>query len=399
MRPAGLDCTNAPSTANCLLRLLCLSLPIAAASLRAADNSSPPAVPPIVARQQIVATNGLTVRVGETVQILPATATKCAYVGAEKLPNGDLVVCVPWPRTGQPAQSVRSSDGGRTWRPAVSRLSDDRGVTWHDGPTPICDNYLALADGSVIGFDFPRQPNALWTFNADGTTGVLRRTSLPAGEEASLFGYQHTMVQLADGRLLATSQIKRPKDLKSRVPIHVSDDHGLTWRFLSHAALDLAPHDRQEGFTEPRLLRLANGTLLCFLRTANPDTAKRSGYTYEGLEVVKSTDDGRTWSAPATVVPRGVYPDAVAMRNGVIAVSYGRPGNNVIFSIDGGGTWISNLRVADTIRAPDCGFYNSLIEVEPGTLLLVYSTGERTNKPSAIVLGTFLQVEGREIRK
>lgn len=340
----------------------------------------------------VVATNGLTVRVGETVQILPATATKCAYVGAEKLPNGDLIVTIPWPRTGQPIQSVRSSDGGRTWRSAVSRLSDDGGASWRDGPTPVCDNYLALSNGTVLGFDFPRQPNSLWTFNADATTGVLRRTSLPAGEDASLFGYQHTMVQLADGRILATSQIKRPGDVKSRVPIHVSDDRGLTWRFLANAALDLAPRDRQEGFTEPRLLRLTNGTLLCFLRTANPDTAKRNGYAYEGLEVVRSGDDGRTWSAPATVVPRGVYPDAAAMRNGVIALSYGRPGNNAIFSIDGGDTWIGDLRVADTIRAPDCGFYNSLVEVAPDTLLLVYSTGERVNEPTAIVLGTFLHV-------
>lgn len=368
---------------------LCSVALIAASALAVEPPVSPPLV---IARPQVVATNGLTVRVGETKQILSASATKCAYVGAEKLPNGDLIVTIPWPRTGQPIQSVRSSDGGHTWRPAVSRLSEDAGATWHDGPTPICDNYLALADGAVIGFDFPRQPNALWTFNADGTTGVLRRTSLPAGEDASLFGYQHTMVQLADGRLLATSQIKRPGDVKSSVPIHLSDDRGLTWRFLSHAGLDLAPHDRHEGFTEPRLLRLTNGTLLCLLRTANPDTAKRNGYTYEGLEVVRSTNDGRTWSAPTTVAPRGVYPDAVAMRSGVIAVSYGRPGNNVIFSIDGGESWICNLRVADTIRAPDCGFYNSLIEVAPGTLLLVYSTGERTNEPSAIVLGTFLHV-------
>lgn len=371
--------------------LVCALLTLAPLAGRCAADA--PTNGPAHARPQTIREGDLTVRVGETVQILPASATKCAYVGAKKLPNGDLIACLPWPRTGRPIQSARSSDGGRTWRPAVSRLSDDGGASWYDGPTPICDNYLALTNGSVIGFDFPRQPNALWTFNADGTTGVLRRTRLAAGEDASLFAYQHTMVQLADGRILTTSQVKRPGDVKSRVPIHVSADDGLTWRFLAHAALDRSPHDRQEGFTEPRLLRRSDGTLLCFLRTANPDTAKRNGYTYEGLEVVRSRDHGQTWSAPATVVPRGVYPDAVAMRNGVIAVSYGRPGNNVVFSLDGGDTWIGDLRVADTIRAPDCGFYNSLLEVEPGTLLLAYSTGECLNEPTAIVLGSFLHVE------
>lgn len=349
---------------------------------------------PVAAKSRVVEAGGLRIEVGETVEILPASPTKCAYVGAKKLPNGDLIVCIPWPRTGRPIQSVRSSDGGRTWRPAVSRLSEDGGATWREGPTPICDNYLARADGSVVGFDFPRQPNALWTFNAAGTEGVLRRTNLAPGEDASLFAYQHTMSQLADGRILATSQVRRPGDAKSLVPIHVSGDGGLTWRHHATAAQDTDPHRRHEGFTEPRLLRRADGTLLCFLRTANPDTAKRNGYTYEGLEVARSRDDGRTWSAPTTVVPRGVYPDAAQMTSGVIALAYGRPGNNVIFSADGGDTWICDLRVADTIRAPDCGFYNSILETEPGTLLLVYCTGERTNEPTAIVLGTFLHVAG-----
>jgi hypothetical protein len=80
------------------------------------------------------------------------------------------------------------------------------------------------------------------------------------------------------------------------------------------------------------------------------------------------------------------------MQDGIIALAYGRPGNNVIFSADNGKTWVCNLRVADTIRAPDCGFYNSILEVSPGTLLLTYATGEEQNQPTAIVLGTFLQV-------
>ena len=72
--------------------------------------ASPASGAPPVAQQApaSVSEQGLTVRVGETIGIMEPGETKCAYVAAKKLANGDLIVSMPWPRTGKPIRSVRS---------------------------------------------------------------------------------------------------------------------------------------------------------------------------------------------------------------------------------------------------------------------------------------------------
>ena len=56
------------------------------------------------------------------------------------------------------------------------------------------------------------------------------------------------------------------------------------------------------------------------------------------------------------------------MKNGVLVCTYGRPGNWLAFSLDDGRTWRGHFCLHD---GPTTS-YNSVEEVAPDTLLVVY---------------------------
>lgn len=63
-----------------------------------------------------------------------------------------------------------------------------------------------------------------------------------------------------------------------------------------------------------------------------------------------------------------VDPDMTLMSHGVLACSYGRPGSNLMFSLDGGRTWGHH-----TVITSERGFnYTAIREVRPGRLLYVH---------------------------
>ena len=155
-------------------------------------------------------------------------------------------------------------------------------------------------------------------------------------------------------------------------------------------AFDLNPTHthRIEGFTEPDLLALPNGDVLCFMRT---------GGRYEGqhtaLAVSRSADDGQSWSAPEPVADRGVLPKACRMSNGVLAVIYGRPGDWLAFSRDDGHTWIGHTCLNLGTQAWDCGNYDWIVEVAPDTLLAAYAETDRNDPRRSSILGTWVTVK------
>ena len=100
------------------------------------------------------------------------------------------------------------------------------------------------------------------------------------------------------------------------------------------------------------------------------------------MQSARSTDDGRTWSAPSLMpdTAKSVEPDLCLMSNGILAMSYGRPGVRIMFSPDGNGkTWTSPTTIYnDTFFKQGDKFlhttygYTSIKEVSPGRLLYVY---------------------------
>lgn len=109
---------------------------------------------------------------------------------------------------------------------------------------------------------------------------------------------------------------------------------------------------------EPAVVRLS----------ATEQTAVIRGDRNSQMKQVFSRDGGKTWSEPLALEVGKVLPDLVLMSNGVLACSYGRPASCLMFSLDGGKTWPVHRVISDKV-----GFnYTSIREIAPGRLLYVH---------------------------
>ena len=76
----------------------------------------------------------------------------------------------------------------------------------------------------------------------------------------------------------------------------------------------------------------------------------------------------RDGEEPRTLEEGSVDADLVYMRDGVLACSYGRPGSNLMFSLDRGRTWTSHHVITEA-RGYN---YTTLREISPGRLLYIH---------------------------
>ena len=91
-------------------------------------------------------------------------------------------------------------------------------------------------------------------------------------------------------------------------------------------------------------------------------------------DICWSRDAGKTWTAPVTFGMRMFAPSLYVLRDGTLLClhgSYGRGGLRVIFSRDGGHTWMA--------AGPDHGFlvdqsygYGKAMELPDGSLFITY---------------------------
>ena len=84
---------------------------------------------------------------------------------------------------------------------------------------------------------------------------------------------------------------------------------------------------------EVSLAAAPDGELLCAMRmdmSINPDIA----IPFCGTMLSRSTDGGYTWTKPLPVSDSSVTPHVIALKNGITAVIYGRPGVHMICSAD-----------------------------------------------------------------
>ncbi len=340
---------------------------------------------------------GLSVQVEQTVSLIPAQERQCPAGFLFQLANGELVV-----------GGVRSKEPEPTWR-----RSRDGGRTLYEAPAWPTYHVHQFADGELLHLGPQGDP---WLIKSDtpgkylttayrSSDGGLTHTAesvplldVPALKEeedlhwgSHVHAYvDHAIVELRDGSLLATVLGQLASDHKDRVFVIRSDDRGETWRYRATVAFDLTKTDEHyiEGFTEPDLIALAGGELLCFMRT---------GGKYDGrhtpLALSRSIDDGLSWSAPVPIADRGVLPKACEMSNGVLAVIYGRPGDWLAFSLDKGHSWFGHTCINLGTQAWDCGSYDWVVEVAPDTLLAAYGETDRNDPRRSSILGTYLTVK------
>ncbi|MGE3313715.1 MAG: sialidase family protein [Planctomycetaceae bacterium] len=292
--------------------------------------------------------------------------------------------------------------------------SNDDGKTWSRGPKgPDDKTTLNLGNGEVLSIRRTSTKAKDGTFSLsqrrslDGWKSVVEETAPldtpnattaggDAGDQHEGLLMHHGALQLPSGELVATmfgnyhgDRIPAggyPEELKLfkyRTVVVFSSDKGRSWGNPVTVAYDkqlargadpdssvqttaVVPAVTQEGFCEADLTRATDGTLICAMRSGGRIGIRRVPIFPTPLYVSRSTDDGRSWSAPVPIADRGVCPYLVTLNNGVIVCSYARPGGWLIFSDDRGETWKGAFQISSSDS------YCNVIEVSPNRLLAIY---------------------------
>lgn len=267
--------------------------------------------------------------------------------------------------TGGRAMITRSFDQGKTWtkpETLIDTPADDRHpafVELKDGTVLAC--YFSYM-GEPLSGDLAKEPQAaprvhfLRSFDGGKTWEKKPRTL------KSPFLYDETdgpLVRLKDGSVLVAINGRLPSGRPDVAGIFRSTNKGRSWKLLSTIK---ANHDLHEV----TVAELPDGRLV-FMGRAEGD-------------ICWSNDKGRSWTAPVTFGMRMFAPSLYVLKDGTLVCLHGsyapgHPGLRVIFSKDGGETWIA--------PALDHGFlvdhaygYGKAMELDDGSLYITYlSTG------------------------
>jgi hypothetical protein len=126
-----------------------------------------------------------------------------------------------------------------------------------------------------------------------------------------------------------------------------STDNGESWKCVSFIKYEGdAEKDHfaymRDGFSEPSIEFMGDGSMLCLLRTCGVfGGTPEWGPTY----LARSTDQGRSWSKPEYFKDRGALPQLLRLDCGVTLAVITRPGIFVYASDDDGYTWNEVLEV------------------------------------------------------
>jgi photosystem II stability/assembly factor-like uncharacterized protein len=261
--------------------------------------------------------------------------------------------------TGGRAMIMRSADEGRTWSKPVTLIDtpdDDRHPAWVALPdgTLVCS--LFTYPGAEFA-DFVKRPADAYrtviirSFDQGKTWDKeLIRPSSPFLADES----DGPMVRLKDGSILLTISGVPKQGGPAQAAVFTSQDRGATWKLMSTVK---ANHDLDEA----NAVQLRDGQLLMMARP-------------EG-DICWSGDQGRTWSAPLTFGMRMYAPSLYVLHDGTLVCLHGSyaPGHSglrLIFSSDGGHTWIAPAKDYGFL-VDNCYGYGKAMELPDGSLFVV----------------------------
>ena len=338
----------------------------------------------------------------------------CWYPSIRQFSTGELIVSYSKnPDSGENLTNVNgislSKDDGATWtrHADVSGLNGRLNISLPDGslagpnqpykPDPLGQWRSFVGNYGRIGKGAQQYTVELWGSRIEGLPrDVQARTvqSPTRWAEISPFG---DIIELEPGRYLSTTYMTFAGDSRYSTVVMVSEDEGRNWHYLSTVCGPEAGADSWEGFCESSLVRLQDGDLMC--------VGRMGGGRDQLLARSYSSDEGKTWSPIDRLPAWGVLPDLKRLSNGALVISTGRPGLFIWFSTDPRGEhWQpfdimahhnAEMDGAHQISPGKYGLepvtrdqyytvhhnfdqsdqttsYTSMLEVEPGRLLVVY---------------------------
>jgi hypothetical protein len=363
------------------------------------------------------------IRVGKTVKI-SASYNYCWFPTVHRFPTGELLATMRMspddtnPEGEFSAYSL-SKDGGQTWSrrytmgaganvdDAYSQVPFEDGI-WVLGagylslePYPSgqeTDFHATLTEFSRAGMDVHQirdasihllEPSQLEPAQMY-PTNKMDASQLAAVPSVDPFG---AIIAGPHGEWLTTLYYTTKRDRRfSRLVLIRSLDHGHTWNEDGIIAA-LRPDEKpwpwmgSEGPNEAGLVRLPDGRLFCIFRTGN--------YDYMGESW--SSDDGKTWTQPASAGYKGVAPHLRLMSNGLLVCTFGRPGVTMMFSQNEGKSWAA---ITPIFKGGSTG-YTDVIELGEGKLFVVYDSLPQGGNPvpgtisEHTICGTFVDVQKR----
>jgi hypothetical protein len=307
---------------------------------------------------------------------------------------------------GLPVGHAVSADEGQTWQ-SISAAPETGGLLLANGDRLRA---VALRSRPAAGLILP-QPIADWkgsyggaynVFALDDLAADLRdgwrfarcragqtqwqeetaRVELPGEvryttEDVFTFPWMWRMRLAPDGSLWGMyygfhAPHRRLNDKWSTLLLR-STDNGHSWslqsEILYHADAAADPGwANWDGFTEPNIGFLPDGSFMCLLRTTD-------GHGIGPLYSCFSIDNGLTWSRPRVFDDRGVWPAVVELANGWTLASYGRPGLFVRATMDPAGrVWGNRVAVVEPKQyQTDTCSYSDMIPLGDGTAMIAYS--------------------------
>ena len=265
--------------------------------------------------------------------------------------------------TGGRAMLMRSTDQGKTWSKPVTLIDtpdDDRHPAWVALPDGVLVCSLFTYSGAEFADILKRPEHAYRTaiirsFDQGKTWDkqLIRPPSPFLADESD-----GPLVLLKDGSILLTISGMPKQGGHTQAAVFTSQDRGATWKLLSTIKAD---HDLDEA----NAMQLPDGRLVLMARP-------------EG-DICWSGDQGRTWTAPVTFGMRMYAPSLYVLRDGTLVCLHGSyaPGHaglRLIFSTDGGHTWMAAAKDHGFL-VDNCYGYGKAMELPDGSLFIVDQGG------------------------
>ena len=309
---------------------------------------------------------------------------------------------------GRPGPAFVSSDEGETWEPydgdeTMATVSHSPISEVRDGeflcvplpmsvpvkdfalPPPVCE-YVCYFPRKLYRYDqCPRELREYYS-HLDATrwspkTGTWQRERIAYDPADALIrqngptmvrpSFQYPLTQ-SRGELFMGNYVSCYVGRDGSIPgthsvyCMASGDNGRTFERRGTIAAD---PEGQYPMSETAIAETSSGELVAAIRS--------TAAGQKPLWISRSSDAGWTWSAPERLFDFGVKPTLLRLENGVLVLSFGRPGVYLSFSLDGTAqSWTEPTPIIagdhESIAAHSCG-YTALLELASDEFLLAYS--------------------------